>query len=183
MPVSVAKLLISSVNASIPPAEAPTAAINRSFLRSGAGALDSFGTLRKPLRPDDFDFIVLSKSFDRAGYSPGRTESVSFSACAVGLMLFPNLYFENRSDAQLILVLLARGNNLWCRRPENRGSPSGVAPHVDRTSGAALAFKECGGPIGEIIDQLQVPLARLPQGFVMRGHHPPDPPGLSYKGG
>src|SRR5215472_7253318 len=173
MPVSVAKLLISSVNASIPPAEAPTAAINRSFLRSGAGAFDSFGTLREPLRPDDLDFIFLSKSFDRAGYSPGRTESVSFSACAVGLCCSQTCTL-NRSDAQLILVLLPRGNNLRCRRPENRGSPSGVAPNVDRMSGAALGFKECGGPIGEIIDQLQVPLARLPQGSVMSGQHAPD---------
>src|SRR5438045_8887028 len=56
MPVSVGRLLTSSVNASMPPADAPTAAIRRSFLRSGGGPSPS-AALRGWFRPDDFGFI------------------------------------------------------------------------------------------------------------------------------
>src|SRR6266852_8034144 len=57
MPVSSGRLVTSSVKASIPPAEAPMAAIKRSLLGSGDGESLSFGELRGLVRPDDFDFI------------------------------------------------------------------------------------------------------------------------------
>src|SRR5215472_18666314 len=57
MPVSVARLLMSSVNASMQPAEAPTAAIRRSFLRSEGAEPSSLEELRGWLSPCTFDFI------------------------------------------------------------------------------------------------------------------------------
>src|SRR5215472_12672826 len=61
MPVSVGRLVTSSVKASMPPAEAPTAAINKSFLCSERAESSSLEELRE-LRPGDFGFIYFFPS-------------------------------------------------------------------------------------------------------------------------
>src|SRR5215471_6818319 len=71
MPVSVGRLVTSSVKASMPPAEAPTAAINKSFLCSDRAESSSLEELRE-LRPDDFGFIYFFQVIETRGYPSGR---------------------------------------------------------------------------------------------------------------
>src|SRR5215467_12069097 len=112
MPVSVARLLMSSVKASIPPAEAPTAAINRSFLRSGAG-LSSFGELRGWLRPGDFDFIYSLQSSKTARGSSGGGERVAQPLLSLKLFSSDLARTGCRMPAKAILVLPRKGNNSY----------------------------------------------------------------------
>src|SRR5215472_5583055 len=186
MPVSVARLLMSSVNASMPPAEAPTAAIKKSFLRSEAAGVSSLEELRGWLAPDNFDFI----------FSPSRLSGWPFTwqggervvDCRYGgnngIATTCVLASAARVTTQGILVLpLARNNLILWRRENPRRGVRGIAVRDSRpglgVSSAMLGLKDFRGPASEIVDEMQILLAGLRYGPVMCRERTPNAGGFS----
>ena len=76
--------------ASIPPAEAPMAAIKRSFLGSLLSErVFSFGVLAGLLGPDDFDLIGSLREVQRAWVSSPSAESLFLSVPYAGMTPLP----------------------------------------------------------------------------------------------
>src|SRR5215467_1359783 len=170
MPVSVGRLLTSSVKASMPPAEAPTAAIRRSFLRSGGAEPSSLEELRAS-RPVDFGFISFVPVEQTAESSLGRSAEHVVPRCYDRMTVCSSLYSATAAwmTAQpRILVFPHTGNNLnasiWGggRSGRDLNAISIVYGEVGiGMRGAVVGLEERSGRVGVIIDELQVFGGRL----------------------